>query len=327
MYIALYVDDLFMVGMKLVNIEVVKEGLGKEFKMKDLGEARFLLGIEIRRQKNGDVFLVQEKYARGVLSRFNMGECKSASTPLELGSHLDSSQQPTSDVEVEQMSNIPYRSAIGSLMYLSTCTRPDISAAVSELSKFSQNPGAAHWEGVKRVLRYVSGTVGGGLMYKRGAQIGVWGYSDSGHAGDRETSRGRSGYIFLSAGAAVSWRSSMMKVVTHSSCESEYVGLSEAGNEAIYLTQLQGELGIGNPSVLLYGDNESSLKLAENPVFHQRSKHILLRYHSLRDRVASGVIELAKVDTGLNAADMMTKNVGVSILLVCKRLAGMVDSG
>ena len=100
-------------------------------------EARFLLGIEIRRQKNGDVFLVQEKNARDVLSRFNMEGCKSVSTPLELSSHLDSSQQPTSDVEVEQMINIPYRSAIGNLMYLSTCTRLDISAAVSELSKFS----------------------------------------------------------------------------------------------------------------------------------------------------------------------------------------------
>ena len=118
-----------------------------------------------------------------------------------------------------------------------------------------------------------------------------------------------------------------MKVVTHSSCESEYVGLSESGNEAVYLTQLQGELGVGNSSVFLYGDNESSLKLAENPVFHQRSKHILLKYHSLRDRVASSIIELCKVDTGLNAADMMTKNVGVGVLRVCKQLAGMVTSG
>ena len=108
-YIALYVDDLFMLGMKLANIMVVKQGLGKEFKMKDLGEARFLLGNDIRRQENGDVFLVQEKYARDVLSRFNMEECKSVSTPLELGYHLDSSQQPISDVDKEQMINIPYR--------------------------------------------------------------------------------------------------------------------------------------------------------------------------------------------------------------------------
>ena len=116
----------------------------------------------------------------------------------------------------------------------------------------------------------------------------------------------------------------MMNVVTHSSCESEYVGLSESGNEAIYLNQLQGELNVGGPSVLLYSDNESSLKLAENPVFHQRSKHILLKYHSLRDRVETGLIELSKVDTGLNAADMMTKSVGVGTLKVCKQLAGMV---
>ena len=112
-----------MVGMKLVNIEVVKQGLGRDAKMKDLGEARFLLGIEIRRQENGDVFLVQEKYARDVLSRFNMEGCKSVSTPLELGRHLDSSQQPTSDAEVELMINIPYRSAIGSLIHCLTQLR------------------------------------------------------------------------------------------------------------------------------------------------------------------------------------------------------------
>ena len=326
-YLALYVDDMFMVGEKLANIEEVKRGLGREFKMKDLGEAKFLLGIEIRRQKNGDVFLVQEKYARDVVSRFSMEGSKPVSTPLELGTHLDSTQQPSSDEDKEAMYNIPYRSAIGSLMYLATCTRPDISAAVSELSKFSQNPGVTHWEGVKRVLRYVSATAGDGLMFKRGAQIAVWGYSDAGHAGDQETSRGRHGYVFLSAGAAVSWRSSMMKLVTHSSCESEYVGLSEAGNEAVHLRQLQGELGIGEGSVLVLGDNESSIKLALNPVFHRRSKHIRIKFHSLRDRVEEGVVELCKVDTGLNAADMLTKNVGVGILKVCKGLVGMVSSG
>ena len=151
-YIALYVDDLFMVGMKLVNIQEVKEGLGREFKMKDLGEATFLLGIEFRRQEGGDVLLVRERYARDVLSRFSMVECKCVSTPLELGCHLNSSQQLVADIDLDKMIDNPYRSAIGSLMYLSTCTMPDIAAAVSELSRYSQNPGVAHWEGVKRVL-------------------------------------------------------------------------------------------------------------------------------------------------------------------------------
>ena len=326
-YIALYVDDLFLVGSKLGNIKRVKEGLSREFKMKDLGEARFLLGIEIRRLGGGDVLLIQERYARDVLARFSMLGCKPASTPLELGSRLEVTQQPTTEEEKAAMINIPYRSAIGSLMYLSTCTRPDISAAVSELSKFNQNPGLVHWEGVKRVMRYLSGTVSEGLLYRRGAEVEVWGYSDAGHGGEKETSRGRHGYVFLSGGAAVSWRSAMMKVVTHSSCESEYVGLSEAGNEAVYLQQLQEEMKIGQECVLLLGDNESSIKLAENPVFHQKSKHILLKYHSIRDRVEEGRIELCKVDTGLNAADMLTKNVGVGVLKVCKNLVGMVFSG
>lgn len=119
----------------------------------------------------------------------------------------------------------------------------------------------------------------------------------------------------------------MMTLVTHSSCDSEYVGLSEAGNEAVYLSQLQGEMEIGHHGVVLMGDNESSLKLATNPVFHQKSKHIQLRYHSHWDKVAEGAVELCKVDTGLNAADMLTKNVGVEVLKMCKQLAGMTKSG
>ena len=153
------------------------------------------------------------------------------------------------------------------------------------------------------------------------------GYSDSGHASEKKTSRARAGYLFISVGVAISWRSSMLKVVTFSTCESEHVGLSESSNEAMYLWQLQNELGIGKESVLLLGDNESSLKLAENPVFHQRSKHILIRYHSIRDRVRDGVIELCEVDTGLNATDMMTKQVGITILRSCKALVGVVPSG
>ena len=119
----------------------------------------------------------------------------------------------------------------------------------------------------------------------------------------------------------------MLKEVTHNSCESECIGLSNTGNEAIYLQQLQEEMKIGKKGVLLYGDNESSLKLAENPVFHQRSKHILIKYHSRRDGVEDKVIELCKVDTGLNAADMLTKSVAVGVLNMCKGLVGMVING
>ena len=158
-------------------------------------------------------------------------------------------------------------------------------------------------------------------------KVEVWGCFDAGHAEDKETSRGRSGYVFMSVGAAISWRSSVMKSITHSSCESEYVGLSEAGSEAMYLHQLLGEMQIGKANVLLMGDDESSLKLALNPIFHQRSKHIRIKHHSLRDPIEEGLIELCKVDSALNAADMLTKDVGVGVLKVCKALVGMVASG
>ena len=135
-------------GFVSVDEDVVKGGLGGEFKMKDTGEEKFLLGMDIRRQENGDVLLVQEHYARDVVSRFNMEGCKSVSTPFDLGCQLDSSQQLVSNDDRGEMVDIPYRSAIGSVMYLATCARPDIAAAVSKLSKFSQNLEVAHWEGV-----------------------------------------------------------------------------------------------------------------------------------------------------------------------------------
>ena len=134
MFISLYVDDLFLVGKLLERIKDAKRGLSAEFKMKDLGEAKFLLGIEIRKHSNGNVLLVQERYATDVLIRFNMHNSKPISTPLELGTHLSVNQQPTTDATKKEMSRVPYRSAIGSLMYLATWTRPDLAAAVSELS-------------------------------------------------------------------------------------------------------------------------------------------------------------------------------------------------
>ena len=144
-----------------------------------------------------------------------------------------------------------------------------------------------HWEGVTRVLRYLKGCVGLGLMCQKEGGPLVMGYSDASHGDDVDTRKGRTGYMFLSGGVAVSWKSGLLGTVTHSSCESEYLALSASGNEAIYLSQMQRELGVGGEGrVLLLGDNESSMKLAENPVFHKRSKHIDINYHSTRERVA-----------------------------------------
>ena len=173
-------------------------------------------------------------------------------------------------------------------------------------------------------MRYLKGTVNLGLMYKKRGDLPVIGYSDASHGDDVDTRKGRTGYVFLSGGGAVSWKSGMLETVTHSSCESEYLALSAAGNEAIYLSQMQKKLGIGGGSVLLLGDNESSLKLAGNPVFHKRSKHIEIKYHSIRERVSKKKISLQFVKNEDQAADMLTKPVSVKVLKKNCDLVGLV---
>ena len=250
--------------------------------MLDQREDEFLLGIEMRREKGG-VVPVQEKYAREVVTRFGMMNSKPASTPPEPRSKLSMKQSTVTPSEKEEMSNVPFRQVVGSLMYLARGTRPNLAESVSRVSRFCQNPGRAHWEGVKRILRHVVGTSNVGLLYLKGSQVEVWGYSDAGHGGSTEEGRGRQGHVFISGGDAISWRSSLLGTITDSSCEREYMGLSAAANEAIYLRQLQKELKIvtSDKATLIVGDNESCQKLAENPVFHRRSKHILAKYHSI----------------------------------------------
>ena len=146
-------------------------------------------------------------------------------------------------------------------------------------------------------------------------ELPVVGYSDASHGDDVDTRKGRAGYVFLSAGAVVSWKSSLLEIVTHSICESDYLALGYTGNVAIYLSQMQGELGVGGKGgVLILGDNESSMKLAENPVFHKGSKHIEIKWHSIRERMAKKKIRLEFVKSEDQAADMMTKAVPVKVL-------------
>lgn len=165
--------------------------------MKDLGAANFLLGMEIRRLPGGDVHLLQEKYLGELLAKFPTSGSRQASTPLPPGSKPSERDSPETPEEIKAMLRIPYRSAIGSLMYLATCTRPDISAAVSSRSRFNANPGLAHWEGIQHILRYLQGTHSEGLRYVKGASTDLKGYCDSGHLTCPDTGRSRTGFVIL----------------------------------------------------------------------------------------------------------------------------------
>ena len=226
------------------------------------------------------------------------------------------------------MGSIPYRSAIGSLLYLAVCTRPDIAAAVSSLSRFNANPGRAHWEGVQHVLRYLQGTSGEGLCYRKGVSTQLWGYCDASHLTCPDIGRSRAGYVFLSAGGAISWQSKLVGNASLSSCESEYMGLAMAGQEASFLRQLQlqmeGKAGVPTP-VRVCIDSQPALDLVNNPVYHARSKQILAKYHFVRDRVHNEKeMVLVKISTGQMGANMLTKHASVGVVRHNKKLLGMM---
>ncbi|RVW22059.1 Retrovirus-related Pol polyprotein from transposon TNT 1-94 [Vitis vinifera] len=241
--------DNFMhrIGFKrwsdIEKINNLKKQLSKQFAMKDLGVAKQILGMRIIRDKaNGTLKLSQSEYVKKVLSRFNMNEAKPVSTPL--GSHFKLSKEQSSktDEEGDHMSKVPYASAIGSLMYAMVCTRPDIAHAVGVVSRFMSRPGKQHWEAVKWILRYLKGSLDTCLCFT-GASLKLQGYVDADFAGDIDSRKSTTGFVFTLGGTAISWTSNLQKIVTLSTTEAEYVAATEAGKEMIWLHGFLDELG------------------------------------------------------------------------------------
>ena len=202
-----------------------------------------------------------------------------------------------------------YRQAIGKIMYLMVCTRPDISYAVSILSRFMSEPKEKHWRCVKNLLKYIKSTRNYSLIYPNHGTTIISGYSDSDHAGDLSDRKSTSGYIFMLSGCAISWKSSKQKSVAISSTEAEYVGLSEATKEAIWLKELINELGIEQNQVVIHGDNLSSMQIVKDRTNHNRTKHIDVRFHFIKDCYKEGVIDLKYVESLKLCADFLTKGV------------------
>ena len=194
-------------------------------------------------------------------------------------------------------------------MYATVCTRPDLAQSVGVVSKFLQNPGRQHWDAVKWILRYLRGTTGHGIMFGKHEDTSVVGYVDADYAGDMDSRRSTTGYVFTLCGGPICWRSTVQSLVALSTTESEYMAVAEAAKEALWLTGLVKELGIQQGGVRLHCDSQSAIYLAKNQVYHARTKHIDVRYHKIRELVASGELLLEKVHTSENAADMLTKPV------------------
>ncbi len=228
--IALYVDDLLIAGDDKDGISLIKGELSKRFEMKDMGEAKMCLGLEITRDRANRILkLSQTAYAESVLERFAMTNCKPVATPLE----SRRKSIPDSDPSQKPAGDVPYRSAIGCIMWLSVGTRPDLAYAFGYLAKFSESPLVEHWTSIKRVLRYIAGTKTLGIEFGKSPEIIPIGFTDSDWAGCHASRKSTSGYVFTMAGGPVSWRSKKQTHEATSSCEAEYIALCNASKEAI----------------------------------------------------------------------------------------------
>lgn len=298
--LAVYVDDLIIVGVERDVIEV-KEKLASEFEMSDLGEAHWLLGMKIEIDKSG-IWISQGQYIQDVLRKFGMMECKPVGTPME-GKLL---KNQVAD-ETKEKLDVPYRQAVGSLMYAMVGTRPDIAVAVSSVSRFLENPEQEHWIAVKRIMRYLRGTLNYGLKYKAGMDIDLVGYCDADWAGDVQTRKSTTGYLFMLSDCCVTWNCRRQPTVALSSTEAEYMATCAAGREVMWLRGLLEEVGFAQKQTTLFADNQSCILLAKNPVHHSRTKHIDVQHHYIRNLVEENIVDLKFVGTNDNVADVLTK--------------------
>ncbi|KAJ9548930.1 hypothetical protein OSB04_021473 [Centaurea solstitialis] len=323
----LYVDDMLIAGSDMKEISKLKKQMSEEFEMKDLGPAKQILGMSIaRNKKDGSLTLSQEKYIGKVLERFKMNDEKTKPRNTPLGSHfrLTKDQSPRSEEEKADMADVPYASAIGSLMYAMVCTRPDIAHAVGVVSRFMSDPGREHWGAVKWLLRYLKGTSKVGLCFK-GKDSVLRGYTDADLGGCKKMFKSTTGYIFTVGGTAVSWMSRLQKSVALSTTEAEYMAVAEASKELVWLKTFLEELGKKQADYSLYCDNESAVKLAKNPVYHGKTKHIGMRYHFVRGLISDGTMNLMNISGAKNPADMFTKSVALDKLKFCMTSAGLQE--
>jgi hypothetical protein len=321
----LYVDDMLVAGSNMQDINVLKKKLANSFSMKDLGAAKKILGMRIKRdRKNRKLTLSQGEYTEKVLERFRMQNAKPVSTPLASHFKLTKEMCPNTQEEIEYMSSIPYSSAVGSLMYAMVCTRPDIAHAVGVVSRYMNNPGKEHWEAVKWILRYLRGTTTHALCFG-GSDTFLQGYVDSDMAGDKDSRRSTTGYVFTIGGTTVSWISKLQKVVALSTIEAEYVAATEASKEMIWLQRFMEELGKKQENNKLYCDSQSAIHLAKKSAFHSKTKNIQLRYHFIRSALEDGQLKLEKIHTSQNPADMLTKGVTREKLSSCSVSVGLQD--
>jgi len=301
--ITVWVDDLLLFTLTERSMSNLKAELQSLFEITDMGDPAKIVGIEINRTEE-TLTISQKQYILAILKSEGMQDANPVSTPLDPNIKLE--QNP---VGTQGNRSNAYAMLLGKLQYLATATRPDIAYAVNRLASYTANPSLTHYTAAKRILRYLKGTKNFELTYKQVPdQQTFYGYSDAAYA-NTDDYKSTSGYVFLAGGAAITWGSRKQTTIALSSTEAEYIALSEASREAMWLRHLYGELGyIQEKPTLLIGDNNGSIAMAKNPQFHKQTKHVEIHWHWVRNLVQDGLITINSCRDPEQTADILTKS-------------------
>ena len=284
--VCLYVDDMLIIGSDNNIIKQTKNLLSSKFDMKDLGLADVILGIKITRTSEG-IILSQAHYAEKILDRFKNYSNGTAKSPVDPQLHLTKNSG-------DGISQLEYARVIGSLMYLTNCTRPDLAHSINVLSRYTSNPGHSNWKGITRVLNYLRYTQSYGLHYTRYPAV-LEGYSDANWIADSKNSKSTSGYVFTVGGAAVSWKYSKQTLQARSTMESEFIALDKAAEEAEWLRNFLEDIPMWEkpvPALVVHCDSQSAIARARNSMYNGKSRHIRRRHKTIRRLLSTGIISI-----------------------------------
>jgi hypothetical protein len=313
----IYVDDIIFGGTNPNHNKAFELLMTRKFEMSMMGELKFFLGFQVRQLAKG-TFISQEKYVKDMLKKFNMTNASPMKTPMPVKGQLGSCDGEK-DVDIKV-----YRSMIGSLLYL-CASRPDIMLSVGMCARFQSAPKESHLVAVKRILRYLVLTPTLGLWYPKGSTFELIGYSDSDWAGDKVDRKSTSGACQFIGRSLVSWSSKKQNSTALSTAEAEYISAASCCTQLLWMKQTLKDYGVSLGTVPLLCDNESAIKIANNPVQHCRTKHIDIRHHFLRDHVANKDIDLTHVGTTYQLADIFTKPLDEARFVNLRGELGILD--
>ncbi|CAJ2666495.1 unnamed protein product [Trifolium pratense] len=295
-----YVDDIIVTGDNEEEQQMLSQHLAKEFEIKTLGKLKYFLGIEVAHSKKG-IFISQQKYITDLLQETGKTACKPACTPIDPNIKLGNAEE---DVAVNKER---YQRLVGKLIYLSH-TRPDVAFAVSLVSQFMHQPKEIHLQAALRIVQYLKGTPGRGILFERNGSVGLEAYTDADYVGSIVDRRSTTGYCTFLGGNLVTWKSKKQSVVSRSSAEAEFRAMAQGICELLWLKSILEDLRIKSDEPMkLYCDNKSAISIAHNPVQHDRTKHIEVDRHFIKEKLDSGLICTPYVSSKGNLADLLTK--------------------